>query len=41
MKKKRTAKSKSPVDMRAACLVFLTFMNINAYKTVKSNKLQL
>jgi len=39
MKKKRTAKSKSPADMWAARLVFLTLTNINAYKTDISNKL--
>lgn len=40
MKKKRTVKSKSPADIRAACLVCLTLRNINAYKTVINNKLQ-
>lgn len=39
MKKKRTAKSNSPADMRAACLVSLTLINIDAYKMDISNKL--
>lgn len=40
MKKKRTAKSKSPADMRAACLVFFTLTNINVYSTDMSVKLE-
>lgn len=39
MKKKRTAKSKSPSDIRAAFLVFRTLINIIVYKTDISSKL--
>lgn len=40
MKKKRTAKSKSPADIRAARLVFLTLANISVYSTDMSDKLR-